>query len=615
MNHPEAIESPRDRYRGVVIILLAAAALGAAIAIVGALKLENPVLFATAVTLGIAAGVLAGVAYAQAVRSGPPGPPETAPLQPADTDVSEAQSSVPESLTARRAALAARAALLRSRLLANSRKMLQWIGGTGWMNAIRFTVALSGALAICFLVLRDFTFIPPGPLVAAIAAGVCLVAAGLAATASHYLASQDPALFPESPALRRGARAVAWLLILTAISMAPAWAGQQTTLHVLFLVILTVNAVFCYGLFQIRDAGATEVGVRQAIFPLDVGILAVLGGRTNILASILDSAERQLGIDLRSTWALTVVRRSIEPLILGLCVLGWLSTSFTVVGLQEQGLVERFGVAVKGQPLSPGLHLHFPWPVDQVLRIPVRRVQKLVVGHEGKEEAGPEDVLWAVQHTASEFTLLLGDGRDLITIDAGVQFRIKDARAWRYNSQNPETALSAIAYRAVMRNTVNLTLSDALSQNLAALTARMRGMIQQDADALGLGVEILGFTVGGMHPPVAVAKDYQAVVSAELRKVTAVARAQVYRAELLPQATAWAVAGANTALAEGAEALGKAAGEAWSFRTLQSQYRADPGQYFFRRRLETLEKGLVNRNFTVVDSRFERDGGELWLVP
>ena len=78
----------------------------------------------------------------------------------------------------------------------------------------------------------------------------------------------------------------------------------------------------------------------------------------------------------------------------------------------------------------------------------------MTVGHEGEEEGGPENVLWARQHAANEYTLLLGNGRDLITVDAAVQFRIADARAWRYHCQNPADALRAIAYRAVMRSTV-----------------------------------------------------------------------------------------------------------------------------------------------------------------
>jgi regulator of protease activity HflC (stomatin/prohibitin superfamily) len=250
-----------------------------------------------------------------------------------------------------------------------------------------------------------------------------------------------------------------------------------------------------------------------------------------------------------------------------------------------------------------------------VFRIPVQQVQALTVGHEGQEEGGPENVLWARQHAPNEYTLLLGNGRDLITIDAAVQFRIADARAWHYHSQNPADALRAIAYRAVMRSTVNRTLDEALSQNLMTLAAQMRALVQQDADALGLGVEVVAFTVGGMHPPVPVASDYQAVVSAELGKVTASVNAQVFRNQTVPAAEAAVVAGENAAHAEGAEALARAAGEAWSFRTLESQYLAAPEEYRFRRRLETLENGLAGRHFTVVDTRIQRDGGQLWLVP
>ena len=300
---------------------------------------------------------------------------------------------------------------------------------------------------------------------------------------------------------------------------------------------------------------------------------------------------------------------------MGLALVGWLSTSLTVVGVDEQGLVERIGVPVAGAPLGPGLHLHWPWPVDRVLRLPVQRVQALEVGHEGEEAGGPENVLWARQHAKNEYTLLLGNGRDLITVDAAVQFRIADARAWQYDSQNPVDALRAIAYRAVMRNTVNKTLAEALSENVVTTTTRIRSMVQQEADALGLGVEVLSFTVGGMHPPVPVAAAYQAVVSAQLNKVTAVVEAEAYRNRLVPQTETTVMLNENAARAQGANALGTAAGEAWSFSALQSQYRAAPEEYFFRRRLEALEKMLDGRPFTVVDGRFLRDGGELWVMP
>jgi len=606
MSRPDPNESRRDPYRGVVIVLFTAAVLGMAGAIAGGMQLSDPVLLAVALTLGLSASVLTGVAVSQAMRLRPPQRAEIslslalAEPPPADAAESEAsQDAAPELRVA---------AKLRARLTTVSRGLaLRYRGGQALVR-IRRGTAVAGAIAIWMLMGSEALGFPPHPAPAAIAAALCLIAAGIAATAVRYLGDIEPSRLPESPALRRGARVVAWMLVLAALSVGLAWFDLRTGLRVLFFAVMAVNAAICYGLFTIKSPADS------AVFPLDIGVLSVLGSRNNIFGNILDSAERQLGIDLRSTWALAVVRRSLEPLLLGLCLIGWLSTSLTVVGIEEQGLVERLGVPVGGEPLQAGLHVHWPWPIDKVFRIPVRRVQVLEVGHEGVEKPGPENVLWAVEHAPNEFTLLLGNGRDLITVDAGVQFRIADARAFRYHCQNPEQALSAIAYRAVMRNTVNLTLSDALSQNISVLTGRMREMIQRDADALGLGIQVLGFTVGGMHPPVPVAKDYQSVISAELRKVTAVVKAQVYRVRVIPEAQASALVNGNVARSEGAEALAKAAGEAWSFRTLEAQYRAEPGQYLFRRRLETLEKGLADRGFTLVDARFERDGGELWVT-
>jgi regulator of protease activity HflC (stomatin/prohibitin superfamily) len=440
---------------------------------------------------------------------------------------------------------------------------------------------------------------------ALVAAALYVAASGAAAVAARYFANSVH--LAEAPHLAHGARVVAWILLAAAVSVGAAWLEQVQTVQILHLTILTILATACMQVLATRHAEHSEDA-------LDIGVLSLLGSRANVLGSVLDAAQRQLGIDLRSTWALTILRRSLEPMVLSLALLGWLSTAVSVVGLQEQGLIERLGVPVVGSPLDPGIHLHWPWPVDRVYRIPVQRIQTQQVGHEGQEAEGPENVLWAVEHAPNEYTLVLGNGRDLITIDAAVQYRIVDPWAWRYNCQNPVDAIRAIAYRAVMKNTVNRTLSEALSENVALLTAQMRDDVQRDADALHLGVKVLAFTVGGMHPPVPVAADYESVVSAELGKVTAVVNAQAYQNQIVPQATAGVLSAENTARAGAAQALALAAGQAWSFRTLESQYHVAPAEFEFRRRLETLEKGLAGLRFIVVDQRFLRDGGELWLT-
>jgi len=582
----------RDPYLGVLLVLLAASLLGTAAAAAGGLVLGSKVWLDAAVTLGISVGWLIGVVINRSRGTSP---------KAHGADVSgRVRGTAEETRTQPRLGR-----------IAISGQILGWVRKRAATRPVGFWVGASGAAAIGFVLLAKVPAVSLSAGSSWTAAALWLVASGLAATAAGYLADIDHARFPEGQVLARAARLVTWVLVVGAASALVMWAAQPTILRIAHGTRVLVNLLVCVELLTARRPVTPAL---QEAFPPHLRVLSILGSRPNMLASVLDSVEGQLGIDLRSTWALTVVRRSLEPLVIGLCLAGWLSTSLTVVGPAEQGLVERLGVPFLGAPLMPGLHLHWPWPVDQVFRVPVLRVQTLTVGHEGETRTGPEDVLWTVEHVPNEYTLLLGDGRDLITVDAAVQFRIADARAWRYRSRNPAAALRAIAYRAVMRSTVNRTLSEALSENVVKITDRMRGMVQREADALGLGVEIVGFTIRAMHPPVRVADAYEAVVSAELGKVTAAVSAQAFRNQAVPAAEAAAATRENIARAEGNEALARAAGEAWSFRALESQYRAGRDEYAFRRRLETLETGLASRRFTVVDSRLERDGGELWVT-
>ena len=593
----------RDRFRGVLFVLLALAVAGAIVGLHFGRLIYLKTLMDAVVTLGLFAGMLIGALAAQAARSPTPTLPEVLPAPPDEPRVGR---------------VARWSSQLRGGFRTLPRRAGGWFRAPATLRIVQYALAIGGIVAIV-MVLRYPEFARPiNPRVTSLLAGGCLLVAALAATAARYLAELDAARLPEASGLSRAARTTAWILILTTVSVGLRYWAQDPrfgpsllpVLRGMHFTLVAINAVICVNLLLARRprGGAPR-------FPTDLAVLSVLGSRWNVLGSVLDAGERGLGIDLRSTWAVTVVRQSLEPLAICLVVFGWLSTSLTVVGVQEEGLIERLGVPVQGEPLGSGLHLHLPWPIDKVYRIPTLRVQTLAIGNEEEAKDGPEDVLWSVLHVQNEFTLLLGDGRDLITIDGAVQFRIVDSRAWRYSSQNPAVALRALAYRAVMRNTVNLTLSDALSENMVQLTDRMRKMVQEEADKMNLGVQIVAMTMSGMHPPVAVATAYEGVVSAQIKGVTAVVDAQAFRNGALPGAEASVLNRSTAARAQGAEDLARAAGEAWSFRTLLSQYRAAPTEYQFRRKLETLEQSLTGKKFTVVDSRFTRDGGELWIEP
>jgi len=62
---------PSDPYRGVVLVLLAMALIGAIGSLAGNAMVANPLLLDATVTLVIAVGILTGVAVAQALRAKP----------------------------------------------------------------------------------------------------------------------------------------------------------------------------------------------------------------------------------------------------------------------------------------------------------------------------------------------------------------------------------------------------------------------------------------------------------------------------------------------------------------------------------------------------------------
>lgn len=447
-----------------------------------------------------------------------------------------------------------------------------------------------------------------------------LVAVGCLVLVGYFeLDRRDRA--PWAPAVAAWGRAVAWVAVVASASTAARWLdrpwGEGATVRALCVALALVGLELV-----LRDLGTRgqRTTPRERDWPEHVALLRVPFSHLNPVVSVFQVLDGWFGIDLRSTWALTFLRRSLEPLAVGLAVAGWLSTGLVMVHPWETGVRVRLGRPIPGE-VAPGLHLALPWPLESVVRVPTARVLAMPIGHElpedgaeeEEEEEGPEDVLWARSH-GEEYTLLLGDGRDLVTLDGVLQYRIVDAHRWLFTCQNPEEAVRGVAYRAVMRHTVSKTLDQVLSENLSAAADAMVASMREDLEAMDLGVQVVSLALKGLHPPFAVAEDYQRVVSAQIEERTRVIRAEAYRARTLLAAEAEALEALSTARSEAVERVAAATGEALGFMAVQAQWRAQPALFKHRRRMEALERELAGQNLVVIDHRIEAQGGALWLL-
>ncbi|MFC1474731.1 protease modulator HflK [bacterium] len=442
---------------------------------------------------------------------------------------------------------------------------------------------------------------------------LCLVFAFVSLTVSRYYAEQPKAEFPEVQGLGYWYKLGVWIFMIAAVSLFmrglkfPMWEAAICKIITIFIILLVAEMLA-------RAVGAMfspKQTYDKITIKIDFLFLRILVSKANPVSSFFESLEEYFGINLKSTWALDFAKRSLLPIAVLLALVGWLCTSLVMISLTEQGIHERFGKPVSREPLEPGLHLIYPRPIDRIVRVPVHRTNVMGIGYE--EAVVGASMLWTKAHAAEEYSLLIGDGRDLVSVNAELIWRVGDIYEYLYGSQNPEETLKVLAYRVLLKETVDKNLDGVLSENVETFCDRVRDAIQKEAEGHHLGIEVTAFYLKGLHPPIDVAPDYQAVISAQVDKVTRIINANVYREQTLPMTRAEALWAVNGALAQKNTRLMEAKGEAIKFTTLEKQYSVSPELFRMRRRMETLEKTLKMKPLYIIDDRIEGVGGSLWI--
>lgn len=126
---------------------------------------------------------------------------------------------------------------------------------------------------------------------------------------------------------------------------------------------------------------------------------------------------------------------------------------------------------------------------------------------------------------------------------------------------------------------------------------------RQNEAPLRLGIEVVSFPLVGLHPPVDVAQNYQAVVSAQIASVTSATKANAERVAKVPTAEATRDVAVKKAMGDGAKRMGNARGEAAKFDSVRAAYSASPADYQERLWLETMEDTLAGKKIYVVDRK------------
>jgi membrane protease subunit HflK len=252
-------------------------------------------------------------------------------------------------------------------------------------------------------------------------------------------------------------------------------------------------------------------------------------------------------------------------------------SGITIVKSDEVAIILRWGRLVGETPAlqehPPGLLFSFPRPVDQVVRVQVRRIWEV-----------PVDTLASVDDDTGGDTLnplrqgyaLTGD-QNVVHVNMVARYRVRAPAEWAFYGPKAEDILRVEVTAAMVRSLGEMGVDRVLADGRKDLIATVLRRAQSGLDAAKSGLELSSIELTRLAPPKVLAPEFDAVQSAFIGAETKKKTAQSFAETAIPQARARANVLLQQARGAADADLARARGESSAFIALAREYRANPG--------------------------------------
>lgn len=288
-----------------------------------------------------------------------------------------------------------------------------------------------------------------------------------------------------------------------------------------------------------------------------------------------------------------------KGIVLGLLVLValWMFSGFYRVQTDEQGVVLRFGKY--SRTTAPGLNYHLPTPIETAITPKVTREQQVDIGFRSASDFGRPT---ANRDVLEEALMLTGD-ENIVDINFAVVWRIKDAREFLFNIQQPASTVKAVA-ESTMREIVGRSkIDDVLTEGRAQVEIDATKLMQETLDSYGAGIDVVRVKLQKADPPAAVIDAFRDVQRARADQERQRNEAQAYANDIIPRARGEAEQ--NRLEAEGyrERVVAEAEGEAARYLSVLTEYEQARDVTKRRIYLEVMESIYENADKVILDTQ------------
>jgi modulator of FtsH protease HflK len=219
-----------------------------------------------------------------------------------------------------------------------------------------------------------------------------------------------------------------------------------------------------------------------------------------------------------------------------------------------------------------------------------------------------------VRATGLKESAMLTEDENIVEIKFAVQYRLNDARAWLFESKNPQEAVVQAAETAVREVVGKMRMDMALADERDQIGPRVRVLMQTILDRYKIGVEVVGINLqqGGVRPPEQVQSAFDDVLRAGQERERAKNEAQAYANDVIPRARGTASRLLQEAEGYKQRVIANADGEASRFKQVLAEYSKAPAVTRERMYIETMQQVLSSTNKILLDYR---GAGNLLYLP
>ena len=242
---------------------------------------------------------------------------------------------------------------------------------------------------------------------------------------------------------------------------------------------------------------------------------------------------------------------------------------------------------------AAGLNTNWPWPIGQVIKVPVWDQQITEVGYRS-----PGDV----SDIPEESQMLTGD-KNIVDVHFRVNWQIDPARPEDYvfNILRPRETVKAVA-ESIMREVVGLkTIDGILTTDRASVETDVQKRMQDVLDSYHAGVLVKQVQLQSVDAPSQVISAYRDVTAAQQDQQRMVNEAETYANKVVPEAEGGAARILAEAKAYREQTILDAKGQTARYNQIHEQYRKAPEVTRERMYLETMERVLGPMDKTIVD--------------